>query len=56
MRGGQPAVKQTECTCFSKRKWYTVFKVSTYYKELGWMAAYFEGRSLFELKNFVFTK
>lgn len=32
------------------------FKVTTGYKELGWMSGYFEGRSLFELKNFVFTK
>ena len=31
-------------------------KVTTYYKELGWMSAYFEGENLFELKNFVFMK
>jgi len=32
------------------------FKVTTGYKELGWMSGYFEGRTLFELKNFVFMK
>ena len=32
------------------------FKVTTHYKELGWMAGYFEGKNLFELKSFVFTK
>ena len=32
------------------------FKVTTGYKKLGWMSGYFEGRTLFELKNFVFMK
>ncbi len=32
------------------------FKISTGYKDLGWMSGYFEGRTLFELKNFVFMK
>ena len=34
------------------------FKVTTGYgaKDIGWMAGYFEGKNLFELKNFVFMK
>ena len=32
------------------------FKITTGYRNLGWMSACFEGRCLFELKSFVFMK